>query len=125
MGSVYRPKLKDWRKRPTAQQRSAIYWCKYYVNGRAIRESTGLDDKEEAKRELKKREGAAAAGQPILPRIDRIRYEELAEGLRTHYKPARDDHAVPRLAKAALAQLAPFFTGRRVVTLGPALVTEY
>jgi hypothetical protein len=70
MGSVYRPKLKDWRTRPVNEQRSAVWWMKFYVNGRAARESTGTDDKEEAKRTLKRREGAAATGQPILPRID-------------------------------------------------------
>jgi integrase len=73
---------------------------------------------------LKKHEGAAATGQLVLPRVDRIRYEEVAEDLRTDYTTARDDHAVPRWATAALAQLAPFFAGRRVVTISPALVTE-
>jgi hypothetical protein len=84
MGSVYRPKLKDWRTRPASDQRSAVWWMKYYVNGRPVRESTGIEDREEAKRELKKREGAAATGQPILPRVDRIRYDEVAADLRTH-----------------------------------------
>jgi integrase len=118
MGSLYRPTLKSGRP-------SAIYWVKYYVNGRAIRESTRTDDKEAAKRTLKTKEGAAASGQPILPRVDRIRYEDVAEDLRTHYKTARDDHAVPRWAKAALAQLDRFFTGWRVATIGPAVATEY
>jgi integrase len=118
MGSLYRPTLKSGKP-------GSIYWVKYYVNGRAIRESAGTQDKEEAKRELKKREGAAATGQPILPRIDRIRYDEIAEDLRTHYKTAQDDRVIPRWATAALAQLDPFFAGRRVVTIGPALVTEY
>lgn len=40
MGSVYGPKLKDWRTRPANDQRSAVWWCKYYVNGRPVREST-------------------------------------------------------------------------------------
>jgi hypothetical protein len=53
---------------------------KFYANGRPVRESTGTDDKETAKRILKTREGAAAAGQPVLPRVDRMRYEEVAGG---------------------------------------------
>jgi integrase len=125
MGALYRPKLKDWRNRPSAEQRSAIWWVKYYVNGRPMRESSKATSYEEAKRFLKQREGAAVTGQPVLPRLDRIRCEEVAEDLRRHYKAARDDHAVPRWAKAALAQLEPFFTGRRVTTIGPALAIEY
>jgi hypothetical protein len=101
MGYVYQPKLKDWRTRPTAEQRSAIFWMKYYVNGRAVRESTGTDDKEAAKRELKKRKGAAASGQPVMPRVDRIRYDEAAGDLRQHYETSRGDHAVPRWAREA------------------------
>ncbi len=56
-----------------------------------MRESTGVaGDTEtppmEARRFLKKREGAAATGAPILPRADRIRYDEVAEDLRAHYR---------------------------------------
>ena len=36
MGSVYRPKLKSGRP-------STIWWVKYYVNGRPVRESTGTE----------------------------------------------------------------------------------
>jgi hypothetical protein len=39
MSMVYRPKLKDWRTRPAAEQRSAVWWVKYYVDGRAVRVS--------------------------------------------------------------------------------------
>ena len=35
MGYLYQPKLKSGR-------RSSIWWAKYYVNGRPIRESTGI-----------------------------------------------------------------------------------
>jgi hypothetical protein len=75
MGSLYRPKLKDWRTRPVNDQRSAVWWCKYYVNGRSVRGSTGTESYEGAKGILKRKEGAAAAGAPVLPHIDRIRYE--------------------------------------------------
>jgi integrase len=114
MGSLYRPTLKSGKP----------YWVKYYVNGRAVRESTRTDDKDAAKRFLKTKEGAAAIGAPILPRIDRIRYDEVAEDLRTHYKTARDDHAVPRWAKVALGSLDGTFTGHRLVAITPTLNTD-
>jgi len=106
-------------------KRGRIYWAKWAIDGRVFRESLRTEDREAAKRALKVKEGAAAAGAPVLPRVDRIRYEELVEDLRTHYKTAREDHAVPRWAKAALVPLDAFFTGRRAAMIGPALVTEY
>jgi hypothetical protein len=111
MGSLYR--------------RGAVWWIKYYVDGRPMRESTGFTKEKAARNELKKREGRAASGQPILPRADRIRYDEIAEDLRTHYKTARTDRVVPRWAQASLARLDAFFTGWRVVTITPALGGEY
>src|SRR5262249_40187667 len=102
---------------------SAIFWIKYYVNGRAIRESTRTTDREEAKRILKTREGAAAAGQPILPRVDRIRYEEVEEDLRTHYKTTGRRNL--KEADGRLAPLKAFLAGARVGRIGSAETAEY
>jgi len=61
MGSLYK------------QAGSRIWWVKYHVHGRPVRESTGTADEQEARRILKTREGHAASGQPLMPRLDRIR----------------------------------------------------
>jgi integrase len=123
MGYLYRPKLKDWRTRPVNDQRSAVWWVKYYDNGRAMRESTRTEDKEEAKRTLKQREGAAAAGQPVMPRVDRVRYEAIAADLRRHYEAtaARDLDEYDYRVK----HLATFFAGRRVAGIGQPEATDY
>ncbi len=123
MGYLYRPKLKDWRTRPAVEQRSAVWWVKYYVNGRAVRASTETEDKEAAKRILKTREGAAATGQPVMPRVDRIRYEEVAQDLRRHYETGGSRSL--REAQARFDHLAAFFTGRRVAAIGSADVATY
>ena len=60
-------------------KRGNVWWVKYYVNGRPVRESTGTDMVLEAKKMLKERDGKAVTGQPIIKRADRIRYEEIAE----------------------------------------------
>jgi hypothetical protein len=65
-------------------KRGNVWWIKYYANGRPIRESTDTEKETEARRILKEREGQVAIGQPILRRVDRIRYEEAAQGLRQH-----------------------------------------
>jgi integrase len=121
MGYLYRPKLKSGR-------RSEVWWCKYYHDGRPVRESTGVaadteTPPQEAKRFLKEREGRVATGQPILPRADRIRYEEAAADLRAHYTTtgSRDlDEAEKRLK-----HLDAFFTGRRLLSIGGAEATAY
>ena len=116
MGYLYRPKLKSG-------ELGAIWWCKYYANGRPVRESRGTEKETEAKRFLKAREGRVATGQPILPRVDRIRYEEVARDLRQHYQTTgcRD----LREARARFDHLARFFEGRRVAGIGSAEATTY
>jgi integrase len=123
MGYLYRPKLKDWRTRPAAEQRSAVWWCKYYQNGRVIRESTQCEKETEAKRFLQRREGAVATGQPILPRVDRIRYEEIAGDLERDYETT--GRRSLREARARFDHLLAFFAGRRVAAIGPADVSAY
>jgi site-specific recombinase XerD len=116
MGYLYQPKLKSGG-------RSSLWWVKYYANGRPIRESTGTEKETEARRFLKAREGRVATGQPILPRVDRIRYGEVAEDLRRHYETSGDRDL--REARARFEHLARFFTGRRVAAIGPADITAY
>src|ERR1700736_3399025 len=101
MGSLYR--------------RGQVWWCKYYANGRPVRESTGTTKAKVAEQFLKRREGRVAAGLPTLPRADRIRYEEVAKDLREYYKAsgARDLEE----ADFRLAHLGRFFTGHRVAAI--------
>ena len=42
------------------QKNSKIWWIKFYVNGRAIRESTGTESETEADKILKLHEGQGA-----------------------------------------------------------------
>jgi integrase len=95
----------------------------YYIDGRKVRESAHTEKKLEAQRLLAIRTGAAAKGEPITPRLDRIRYEEARADLVAHYETTgcRDlGEATKRLT-----HLDGFFTGRRIGTIGPATVTQY
>ena len=129
MGTLYRPtyappgmKWKD-AKAAGLLRESSVYWCKYHVNGRPVRESTKCGRLEDARRFLKEREGRVAAGAPIPPRIDRIRYEELAADLRRHYETtgARD----LKEAATRLAHLDKFFTQYRASAITSDLITRY
>ena len=97
--------------------------CKYYVNGRPVRESTGTEKETEAKRFLDGRRGRAATGQPMLPRADRVRYDEAAADLRQHYE-ATGTRGLDE-ADYRLAHLKAFFAGRRLASIGPADAMAY
>jgi hypothetical protein len=79
MGSFFRQRNRDGSP-------GRIWWVKYCVNGRPVRESTRTAKDKEAERFLKQREGAVATGAPIPPRLDRILFDELATDLRTFYQ---------------------------------------
>src|SRR5215470_5409615 len=102
-------------------QRGRIWWIKYYVNGRPVRESTGLSKEKAARAVLKAREGRAAAGLPMLPRADRVRYEETANDLRQHYETTGERNLEE--VGWRLDHLDGFFTGWRLANIGPAEAT--
>lgn len=77
-----------------------MWWCKYYVNGKAVRESTEREKETEARQFLKKQEGAAVDGRPVLPRVSRILYDEAAADLWAHYQ-ASGDRELPRQRSAS------------------------
>ena len=109
-------------------QRGRRWWVKYYLNGRPIRESTGVASDgpappRKARGFLKRREGRAEAGLAVLPRADRVRYEEAAKDLRVHYETtgSRD----PDEAGKRLKHLDAFFLGRRLVNISGADAAAY
>ncbi len=116
MGYLYRQKLRNGKL-------GRIWWCKYYVNGRPVRESTGIDKELQAGRFLREREGRVASGQPVLPRIDRIRYDEVATDLRQHYEATRTRNLKEYAYR--VEHLDRFFAGRRIVGIGPTDVEAY
>jgi integrase len=104
-------------------RRGNIWWVKYYVNGRAVRESTGAEKETEAKRFLDGRRGRVAEGLPVMPRADRTRYDDARADLIAHYEAtgARDVTE----AGYRLEHLNTMFKGRRLASIGPADANRY
>ncbi len=100
-----------------------VWWAKCYVNGKATRESTDTEKETEARRFLKDREGKAVTGQPLLPRLNRILYEDAAKDLRTYYQTSGRRNT--REAEKRLRHLGRFFINRRLATIGPADADSY
>jgi integrase len=70
---------KQRRERGTGRiwQMGERWWIQYYSNGRQIRESSGSETKEVAKRLLRRRLGEAEAGLLAGPQAKRLTYEDL------------------------------------------------
>ena len=72
MGSIYK--------------RGETYWVKYYRAGKPYRESSHSDKESDVKRLLKLREGQIAENRFTGLRVERIRFDELADDLINDYK---------------------------------------
>ena len=120
MGTIYRPKYKNKKTKEVKQ--SAVYWIKYYRNGKPYRESTGSKKEADAKRLLKRREGDVANGK--LPGIyfDKVRFEELAADIVSDYKINGRD--IASLNKR-LIHLNPAFERMRVTNVTSTRINAY
>lgn len=99
MGSIYK--------------RGKTYWIKYYRKGRPFYEGTETEDKSEARKLLKKREGEVAEGRFSGLRVERIRFEELTEDLLNDYR-VNGKRSLDR-AERSIKHLKSVFAGARIV----------
>ena len=84
MGMIYRRKKRDPATGLLVE--TGPHWMKYYSDGRPIQESTRSVDRVEAKRLLKEKEGEVATGLYRGPKIERIRFEDLAALVKQDYQ---------------------------------------
>jgi integrase len=101
---------------------SAIYWIRYHVHGRKVRESTQSTRFAEARRLLNERRRAADRGEPIRLKANRVTFSEMAEHLRADYR-VNGKHL--RTLEARLVHLEPVFGLRRMVDIGLDDVSRY
>ena len=80
------PTNKRFRVDLQTEEDSAVYWVKYYRNGKAFRESTKTTNKQEAKDFLKKRLGEIATGNFYGPLAERVTIAELADDFLRDYR---------------------------------------
>ena len=128
-GSLYHPKYpppgKTYAEARAAGtlKESPTWWVKYYVGGRPVRENTETSKDTESRRFLNERVGRVATGQPILPRVDRVTYDDAVKDLRAHYETtgSRDLEE----ADWRLAHLKRFFSGFRLMAIGQVEATKY
>ncbi|PYN71316.1 MAG: site-specific integrase [Candidatus Rokuibacteriota bacterium] len=114
-GMLYQQRRRDGTIAPT-------WWTKLYINGRPIRESTGTTDREAAEGVLRDRLARVSQGLPVV-RLQDVRFDELAEDLKTHYTTtgSRD----PKEAEKRLKPLRRFFAGWRAAQIDGAAFDRY
>ena len=105
-------------------QRGAVWWVKYYRNGRPIRESSGSEKEGDAIQLLKIREGDIAHGLPVNPKLNRIRFDEAADDLKTEYA-INGRRSGDELERRIRLHLLPYFGGRRLSALSTADVNAF
>ena len=67
-------------------QRGAVWWIKYYRNGKAYRESSKSTKDSVARRLLRKRQGEIEVGRFIGPEAERVTVRELAQDYLNDYR---------------------------------------
>jgi integrase len=109
MGSIYK--------------RGAVYWLKYYRNGKPYRESSRSDKESEAKRLLKKREGEISEGKIPGVHFDKVKFNDLADDFLTDYR-VNGKKSLNR-AERSVRQLKTFFDGDRVPHITTPRIQSY
>jgi len=120
MGSIFKPKYRD---REGQIKESAVLWIKYYRAGKPYRESTHSDEEREAKRLLKLREGQVAENRFPGLRVEKIRFEELAQDLINDYK-VNGRRSTDR-TELSLKHLKGFFEGVRAIDITTDRINDY
>jgi integrase len=100
------------------------WWIRYYRGGRRYEESSGSDKKSVAVDLLKKREGDAAHGLAVSPKIGRLRFEEAAEDMLNDYR-VNGKRSMDEVQRRIEKHLQPFFGGRRLANVTTADVRTY
>lgn len=109
MGSIYK--------------RGEIFWVKYYRAGKPYRESTRSEKESDAKRLLRLREGQIAENRFTGLRIERVRFEELAEDFLNDYR-VNSKKSTDRAGRS-VNHLKAFFEGIRAIDITTDRIRSY
>jgi len=93
-------------------KRGKTWWLKYYVDGKAIYESSGVTDRAEAGRILREKMGEVATGRHAGPAAERVTFDDLAEMVLNDYS-VNGKKSLPDTEARIRLHLRPFFGGKK------------
>jgi integrase len=106
------------------QKGSAVWWVKYYRNGKPYRESTHTPNEGKALKFLQQRLAEVTTGNFCGPHAERVRIEELAEDLLRDYR-INARRSLPDAEARWRLHLRPVFGNLRAVEPSSDLLTRY
>jgi integrase len=106
------------------RKRGAVYWIRYYRNGKRYEESTKSTKKQKAIDLLKIREGDIAKGVPVTPAHGRVTFDEARADLEREYE-QNGRKSLGALTRRLDKHLTPYFGGRRLAQIGTAEIRAY
>jgi integrase len=106
------------------QKDSAVYWVKYYRNGKSFRESTRTTNKQEANDFLKQRLGEIATDNFYGPIAERVTIAELADDFLRDYR-INERRSIDDVEARWKLHLQPFFGHMRACEVSSDLVARY
>src|SRR5690242_10026073 len=121
MGMLYRRKVID--SITGKEQPSGCWLMKWYDDGKPYYQSTRKYKKVDAQKILDQKMGRVAAGIRERPQLDRVRFEDLIEDLKTEY--AMKGRKTWSRREEHLAHLKPFFGMMRVKAITTERLNAY
>jgi len=103
--------------------RGKTWWIAYYADGAERRESSGSDREAAAERLLRKRLAAKDAGQPVVPKVERLSFDTLAAMLEADYQ--ANDRVSLDTVKRSLKHLRASLGSARVADITRDRVDAY
>lgn len=101
---------------------SCFWWVCYYVNGKAVRESSGSTKITDAQNLLKTRNGEVESGNFVSPNVKRVTVAELFDAVLTDYK---NNGKGIEWAEWRWKHLEPFFGHIRAASVGTDQIAAY
>jgi integrase len=98
------------------RKRGAYYQIRYYRDGQRIEESTGYTKWEDARDELRKREGQVSDGVPLTARSVRLTFDDAVKDVQADYTTNRK-RSTAELTRRITLHLTPVFGGRRLSSI--------
>jgi hypothetical protein len=106
-----------WRCRSSRQ-------LQYRQHGRLMRESSGSSKERVARRMLRLREGGVEHGIPIVPKRDRITFDDAVRDLHNDYR-TNNRRSLKVCERRVKKHLAPFFKCRLLANITPSDIRAY